>query len=148
MNQGKIVQSGSAEEVFHNPGSEFVARFTGVKNYFAARLYREEDRQYGELASGQVLRLNTEEPEGNGFVILRGEDIFLSLEDLPSSATNRMKGQIIEISPSPFGFEVLIDTGTRFYARITRESLQNLELRAGKEIWISFKAANVKFVRV
>jgi molybdopterin-binding protein len=148
INQGKIVQSGSAEEVFHNPGSEFVARFTGVKNYFAARLYREQDRQYGELDNGQVLRLNTEEPEGKGFVILRGEDIFISLENIPTSATNQMKGQIIEISPSPFGFEVLIDAGTRFYARITRESLQNLALREGKEIWISFKAANVKFVRV
>jgi molybdopterin-binding protein len=148
LNQGKIVQMGTAEEVFHNPGSEFVARFTGVKNYFAARLYREQDRQYGELDNGQVLRLNTEEPEGKGFVILRGEDIFISLDNLPTSATNQLKGQIIEISPSPFGFEVLVDTGTRFYARITRESLQNLALREGKEIWISFKAANVKFVRV
>ena len=148
MNQGKIVQSGSAEAVFHNPGSEFVARFTGVKNYFAARLYREEDRQYGELENGQVLRLNTEEPEGKGFVILRGEDIFISLENLPTSATNQLLGQIIEISPSPFGFEILVDTGTKFYVRITRESLQNLALRPGKEIWISFKAANVKFVRV
>jgi len=148
INKGKIVQSGPPEEVFHNPGSEFVARFTGVKNYFAARLYREEDRQYGELENGQVLRLNTEEPEGKGFVILRGEDIFISLENLPTSATNQLRGRIIEIGPSPFGFEVLIDTGTRFYARITRESLQNLALRPGKEIWISFKAANVKFVRV
>ena len=148
INQGKIVQLGSAEEVFHNPGSEFVARFTGVKNYFAARLYREQDRQYGELENGQVLRLNTEEPEGKGFAILRGEDIFISLENLPTSATNQMKGLILEISPSPFGFEVLVDAGTRFYARITRESLQNLALREGKEIWISFKAANVKFVRV
>jgi molybdopterin-binding protein len=148
INQGRIVQSGSADEVFHNPGSEFVARFTGVKNYFTARLYREQDRQYGELENGQVLRLNTEEPEGKGYVIIRGEDIFISLENLPTSATNQLKGQIIEISPSPFGFEILIDTGTRFYARITRESLQHLELRPGKEIWISFKAANVKFVRV
>ena len=148
INQGKIIQIGPADEVFHTPGSEFVARFTGVKNYFAARLYREQDRQYGELENGQVLRLNTEEPEGKGFVLLRGEDIFISLNDLPTSATNQMKGQIIEISPSPFGFEVLVDTGTRFYARITRESLQNLALRPGKEIWISFKAANVKFVRV
>jgi molybdopterin-binding protein len=119
-----------------------------VKNYFAARLYREMDRQYGELENGQVLRLNTEEPEGKGFVILRGEDIFISLENLPTSATNQMIGQILEINPSPFGFEVLVDTGTRFYARITRESLQNLALREGKEVWISFKAANVKFVRV
>jgi molybdopterin-binding protein len=148
MNQGKIVQSGTPEDVFHNPGSEFVARFTGVKNYFAARLYREEDRQYGELENGQVLRLNTEEPEGKGFVILRGEDIFISLEKLPTSATNQLLGQIVEIGPSPFGFEVLVDTGTKFYARITRESLQNLALRPGKQIWISFKAANVKFVRV
>lgn len=148
INQGKIIQIGAADEVFHQPGSEFVARFTGVKNYFAARLYREMDRQYGELENGQVLRLNTEEPEGKGFVILRGEDIFISLENLPTSATNQMIGQILEINPSPFGFEVLVDTGTRFYARITRESLQNLTLRPGKEVWISFKAANVKFVRV
>ena len=148
LNQGRIIQIGPAEEVFHQPGSEFVARFTGVKNYFPARLYREQDRQYGELENGQVLRLNTEEPEGKGFVLLRGEDIFISLNDLPTSATNQMKGQIIEISPSPFGFEVLINTGTLFYALITRESLQNLLLREGKEVWISFKAANVKFVRV
>jgi len=148
INQGRIIQIGPAGEVFHQPGSEFVARFTGVKNYFPARLYREQDRQYGELENGQVLRLTTEEPEGKGFILLRGEDIFISLNDLPTSATNQMKGQIIEISPSPFGFEVLIDAGTRFYARITRESLQNLALREGKEVWISFKAANVKFVRV
>jgi molybdopterin-binding protein len=79
---------------------------------------------------------------------LRGEDIFISLENLPTSATNQFLGQIIEISPSPFGFEILVETGNRFYARITRESLQNLALHTGKEIWISFKAANVKFVRV
>jgi molybdopterin-binding protein len=148
MNQGKIVQLGPADEVFHQPGSEFVARFTGIKNYFPARLYREQDRQYGELANGLVLRLTTEEPEGKGFVLLRGEDIFISLSDLPTSATNQFKGVILEISPSMFGFEVQIDAGTLFYARITRESVQNLGLHEGKEVWISFKASNVRFVRV
>jgi molybdopterin-binding protein len=148
INQGKIIQLGLADEVFHHPGSEFVAKFTGIKNYFPARLYREQDRQYGELENGQVLRLTTEEPEGKGFVLLRGEDIFISLNNLPTSATNQLKGQITDIIPSIFGFEVLVDTGTPFYARITRESLQNLALREGKEVWISFKASNVKFVRV
>jgi molybdopterin-binding protein len=148
INQGRIIQIGPAEEVFHKPGSEFVARFTGVKNYFPARLYREEDRQYGELENGQVVRLTTSESEGKGFVLLRGEDIFISLTDLPTSATNQFKGRILEINPSPFGFEILIDTGTRYYALITRESLQNLALRPDKEVWISFKAANVRFVRV
>jgi molybdopterin-binding protein len=148
MNQGKIVQMGLADEVFHQPGSEFVARFTGIRNFFPARLYREQDRQYGELENGQVFRLNSDEPEGKGFVLLRGEDIFLSLTDLPTSATNHFKGIIEEISPSPFGFEILVNSGTKLYARITRESLQSLALRPGKEVWVSFKAANVRFVRV
>jgi molybdopterin-binding protein len=148
INKGKIIQLGRADEVFHQPGSEFVARFTGIKNFFPARLYREQDRQYGELMNGQILRLTTEEPEGKGFVLLRGEDIFISLNDLPTSATNQLKGRIVDISPSIFGFEVQVDTGTLFYARITRESLQNLGLREGKEVWISFKASNVRFVRV
>jgi molybdate/tungstate transport system ATP-binding protein len=148
MNQGKIVEIGAASKVFHQPDSEFAAKFTGIKNYFPARLYREQDRQYGELESGTVIRLNTEEPEGKGFILLKGEDIFISLSDLPTSATNQFKGAIKDISPSIFGFEVMVDTGTLFYARITRESVQNLGLHEGKEIWISFKASNVRFVRV
>jgi molybdopterin-binding protein len=148
MHLGRIVQQGFADEVFHQPGSEFVARFTGIRNFFPARLYREQDRQYGELDNGMVVRLNSEEPEGKGYVLLRGEDIFISLADLPTSATNQFKGIIEDISPSVFGFEISVNSGARFYARITRESLQNLELRQGKEVWISFKAANVRFVRV
>jgi molybdopterin-binding protein len=148
LDQGRIIQSGPADHVFHHPESEFMARFTGVKNYFPAKLYREQERQYGELANGQLIRLNTTEPEGNGFVLVRGEDIFVTLEKLPTSATNQFSGTITAINPSPFGFEVLVDTGTLFYVNITRESLQTLALRTGKEVLISFKASNARFVRV
>jgi molybdate/tungstate transport system ATP-binding protein len=148
LDKGRIVQSGLADEVFHHPGSEFIARFTGIKNYFPAKLYREQDKQYGELENGQLIRLNTSEPEGSGFVLVRGEDIFISLEKLPTSATNLFMGQITAINPSPFGFEVLVQTGTLFYVNITRDSLQSLALRTGKEVWISFKASNARFVRV
>ena len=148
LHQGKIVQIGPAEEVFHQPGSEFVARFAGIRNFFPARLFREQDRQYGELDNGMVIRLTTEEPEGKGFVLLRGEDIFISMNNLPTSATNQFHGFIRDISPSIFGFEIMVDAGTLFYARITRESVQNMGLREGIEVWISFKAANVRFVRV
>ena len=34
LDQGRIIQSGPADQVFHHPESEFMARFTGVKNYF------------------------------------------------------------------------------------------------------------------
>lgn len=148
IHQGKIIQKGTSDEVFHQPGSEFVARFTGIRNYFPARLFHEMDRQYGELGNGIVFRLTSTEPEGKGFILLRGEDIIISLTDLPTSATNQFKGIIEDISPSPFGFELQVNIGIKLFARITRESLQNLSLREGKEVWVSFKASNVRFVRV
>jgi molybdopterin-binding protein len=147
FDQGRVVQSGPAEEVFHHPGTEFVARFTGIRNYFPARLFREEDRQYAELENGQLIRLTTAEPEGTGIVMVKGEDILLSLEQLPSSATNQFEGRIKEITPYPFGFEVEVDAGTVFTARITRESLQYLALKPGKKVWLSFKASSARFVR-
>lgn len=148
LDQGALIQSGTAEEVFHHPGSEFLARFTGIKNYFPAKLFREEDRQYGQLENGQLIRVNTAELEGPGFVLVRGEDIFITLEKLPTSAINQFKGTIAEINPSPFGFEVIVDTGTVYFVKITRDSLQSLELRQGKEVWISFKASNARFVGI
>lgn len=148
LDRGRLIQSGTAEQVFHHPGSEFMARFTGIKNYFPARLFREEDRQYGQLDNGQLIRLNTSEPEGPGFVLVRGEDIIITLQQLPTSAMNQFRGIIAEIHPSPFGFEIVVDSGTLFYVKITRDSLQSLELRTGKEVWISFKASNAKFVGI
>lgn len=148
MNNGKIIQSGPADEVFHHPGSEFAARFTGIRNYFPAKLYREMERQYAELENGLVLRLTTEETAGKGYVMIRGEDIFMALENLPTSATNQFKAEITDIEPCAAGFEIKVDAGIPLYARITRESLQNLGLRTGKTVWVSFKASSVRFVRV
>ena len=34
IQQGEIIQQGSAEDVFHHPANEFIARFTGTVNYF------------------------------------------------------------------------------------------------------------------
>jgi len=36
--EGQIIQTGTPKEVFHNPGSKFVANFTGIKNFYNALL--------------------------------------------------------------------------------------------------------------
>jgi len=38
MNQGRIEQTGTPEEVFHNPSNEFVMRFLGEVNVFRGRI--------------------------------------------------------------------------------------------------------------
>jgi len=146
--EGKIIQSGLAVEVFHHPRSEFVARFTGIRNYFPVVLHTHNDRQSARLNNGQEIRVQSEETDGGGFILLKSEDIVVSNEELDSSATNRFRGKIIEIFPALQGYELLVDAGQEFYVKITRESLSHLDLKEGKEIWISFKASGVRFVKM
>ena len=43
MNQGKVIQIGTPEEVFYNPADEFVARSVGFKNIFRGIITRENN---------------------------------------------------------------------------------------------------------
>lgn len=146
VHRGRIVQSGPAGEVFHRPGSEFVARFTGIKNYFPARLDTRSGPGKAILADGQEIWLFSSENDGEGFVLIPGEEIILSREKIESSAANHWKGRITEIFTIPGGSEVLVDAGIPLYVRITKESVEKLELEPGKDVWLSFKASGVRFI--
>jgi molybdopterin-binding protein len=146
INHGKIIQQGQADEVFHRPGSEFIARLTGIRNFYPAELYQENGLDFVILESGMKLRLVTNESIGKGMVLIRGEDIVLSMDKLVTSASNHFKGKILEMNPSVYGYEIQIDAGIDFYVRITRESVENLSLKEGLTVWLSIKATNVKFI--
>jgi molybdopterin-binding protein len=148
VNQGRIVQSGPADEVFHRPGSEFVARFTGIKNYFPACLDTSSGPGKVKLPGGQEIMIISSEKDGDGFVLIPGEEIILSKERLESSAVNQWKGIISEFITIPGGVEVVVDAGVPVYVKITRESLENLQLEQGKDVWLSFKASGVRFISV
>jgi len=147
MNKGRIIQSGRAREVFQKPGSEFVARFTGIKNYFEARLESVDGVHCAQLPGGQRIKLLTDEADGEGFVMVPAEEIILSLYRFESSAVNQWKGKVTEIFDASRGFEVKVDAGLPLYVTISRESLDYLELEIGKEVWVSFKASGVRFVK-
>jgi molybdopterin-binding protein len=146
IHKGVIIQSGTPAEVFLHPKSEFVAHFIGVKNFFGARLVTENQVTFATTGNNIPVRVVTEEPDGDGFILIRGEDVLLSSLPVETSATNNFRGTIVEIVPSAGGVEVTIDAGIELHALITRESLASLDLEAGKDCWVHFKATAVRFV--
>src|SRR4030095_14904669 len=50
MNQGTVVQEGTAEDLYHRPASEFVARFVGRVNLVVGRI---------EAVTGDTLKIAT-----------------------------------------------------------------------------------------
>jgi molybdopterin-binding protein len=146
IHQGNIIQSGTPAEVFHHPKSEFIAHFIGVKNFFGASIVTENQVTFAHTNNNILIRIVTDIPDGDGFILVRGEDILLSAVPVETSATNNFKGTIVEIVPNAGGVEVTIDTGIELHALITLESLATLELESGKECWVHFKATAVRFV--
>jgi molybdopterin-binding protein len=146
IHDGSIIQEGTPDEVFRTPKSEFVAHFTGARNFFKARLTGDTNNSTALAENVLPVRLITPETGPEGFILIRCEDIILSNGPIDSSATNNFEGTITEIIPGIRGIDVVIKAGVTFHALITDDSLHHLELTEGKKIWIHFKATAVRFI--
>jgi molybdopterin-binding protein len=150
LHEGRIIQSGTADEVFHHPRSEFVAHFIGIRNFFPATIA--EVAEYPEnIAMAKVtdkirVALIPGKYNSKGFVMIRGEDVIISKEKPHTSAVNNFEGTITEIHPGIHGMELHLDIGVHLVAVITKQSLNNLMLSEGDKIWTSFKASAVRFI--
>lgn len=149
IQNGKIIQSGNPKEVLHNPKNEFIANFSGIKNFFSVYIYFDESESVSKAKIGENLEisLHTNDANINGHIVIDSENIFISEEKINSSAINNFWGTITDIFPTRLGIEVVVDIGVEFYVVVTKASSLKLELNTGKKIWISFKASSVKFIK-
>ena len=149
INKGKLLQIGSIKEVFSRPTTKFTANLAGIQNFFRANLITIENKKTKKAILESIIEIDilSEDLDGEGFVIIRSEDIILSKEFHESSARNNFKGKILTITPERSGYEIIIDVSIKFTAIITENSLEFLKLTEGDEIWISFKASSIQFIK-
>jgi molybdopterin-binding protein len=140
VNEGQIVQIGSAEEIFRKPNSEFVAHFVGTRNVFQGEIHPEDDGH-------RMLHLDEREIAvvtnltGQVHCSIRPEDIIISRDPLRSSARNCFRGQIVSIANRGMVVYVTVRVPPDFICVITRRSLEEIELEEGQEVYVAFKAS-------
>jgi molybdopterin-binding protein len=150
IENGQLIQTGSPKEVFSNPASEFVARFSGVRNLFACRVKQGENQpglRHAVVDGLGMIHFIGQASDEQGFVMVPQEDIFLSPKALETSAQNQFRGIIKEAHLSRGYMEVVVDAGVDFLVLVSRNSFDKLQLNPGKEIWLSFKASAARFIR-
>ena len=139
MNGGRIEQAGSMEDIFQRPESTMVADFVGMKNLFAVTLH-------DEIATieGLQIQLGHNYGDGHRYIAIRPEDIVLSTEQLHSSMRNRFCGQIVQIIPQGFYYEIhIVVDRVKFCALVTKGALLEMELQEGMEIFLFFKSTAI-----
>jgi molybdopterin-binding protein len=160
MEGGRVVQVDSPERIFMYPRSEFVARFTGIRNFFRGRI-RREGAAGGAGTSGtagaagepgealfesgpMVFHVTTDLASGPGTAVIRSEDVTISALPPQTSARNVFEGTIIDICRNRLGTEIVIDAGRELAALVTPDSAERLGLAVGGRVYASMKATAIQ----
>ncbi|MFP4690678.1 MAG: ABC transporter ATP-binding protein [Bacteroidales bacterium] len=149
IEQGKLIQTGTPDQVFRHPKTEFVARFSGIKNLFRCRI-KQSNGQTGmhHAIVGDKLSIGflADNGKDEGYVMIPQEDIIISESPLETSAVNSYRGLIREVYLCGAGMEVVVEAGAEFVVSVSRQSVEKMELSPGKTVWITFKASAVRFI--
>ncbi len=135
---GEIVQYGEPDFVFNNPVDKRIAEFLGFTNLFSGRI---------ENNLLKISGINIITPVKNcekAYIAIRSDEILLSEQRLKSSARNIFKGRVKSIIKRNSLIELLINAGIDFKVEITKRSFEEMKIKQGKELWLTFKVSSIK----
>jgi tungstate transport system ATP-binding protein len=150
MNEGKILQIGSPEEVANHPVNELVASFMGVETILTGKVIKRNGGTFIASIEGQEIEAVGDAHLRESVVLcVRPENVTLSIRPSQegTSARNVFPGKILKIISLGLYQKVQLDCGFPLVAYVTNHSLEELSLVEGKEVRASFKATAVTVIR-
>jgi molybdate transport system ATP-binding protein len=150
LEEGRVTQSGTPEQLRNAPRTSYVADLVGV-NLFAGRL-EPLDAGAGSVvtSTGSVVVPWPDdlprEPVDGVLAVLRPSDVVLHTSKPEGSARNVVHGRVAEIAIEGERARVRLAGAPLVVAEITLGSVDRLGLREGGDVWASFKAVEVRLV--
>jgi molybdate transport system ATP-binding protein len=146
LEDGRVAQAGSREELLRHPRSPFVAELIGT-NLFTGRAAESSSAAAGTIRTPEgVVMVGDEGGPGTVYLTVSPRDIMLSRMPPEGSLQNIFSGSIVELIPEPPGGErvrVVLDTRPALVAEVTREAVAALGLAEGEPVYAAFKATGV-----
>lgn len=148
LSQGRVLQSGSPQEVFSRPGGADVARIVGVETVVEGRIVESAEGLATVQVAGATLRALAEaQTEADVFVCIRAEDVLLEATETGRiSARNQLTGKVREVRRLGSLVRVELDCGFPLSAVVTRSAADDLQLAPGAPVVAAIKAGAVHLV--
>lgn len=149
LEDGRVTQTGTPEEIRRAPRTSFAADLVGV-NFFAGRL-EPAGEGAGRLVTpvGEVVVAWPSDRRGpsEGVIgVLRPMDVSLHLQRPEGSARNVLRGRVAGIDVAGDRARVQVRSTPPLVAEVTLGSIARLDLVEGADVWASFKAVEVELL--
>jgi molybdate transport system ATP-binding protein len=146
VENGRVTQAGSREELLRRPRSRYVAELIGT-NLFVGRWAMPIGERPVVRTSEGALEVGSAPREGAVFATVSPREITLSLTPPAGSAQNVFAGPVLEVAPEPPAGErvrVVVGTEPLIVAEVTETAVESLGLREGMLVHAAFKATGVQ----
>jgi ABC-type Fe3+/spermidine/putrescine transport system ATPase subunit len=146
VHQGAIVQVGTPETVFGNPVNAFMAAFTGIRNFFHARLKIMNNATFAVIGEKIEIPIKGHFAETEIRLMIRADEVNISLAPVLEKGITCFPGLIAEIIPCRTGLDLVVDIGIEIHTQTSSEVIQALNLQTGSACWVAFCDETVKIV--
>ena len=143
MNQGRLVQDGSSEDLYYRPANAFVAQFIGRVNMVRARVLEAKETEITVEALGTKLTLGRggvkAEAGGDLTLVLRPESVELER----AAGSGRVRGKILSRTFLGEKLEYLIQCGEARLQVLGMDRGRGSSPREGEEVSLKFHEATI-----
>jgi molybdate transport system ATP-binding protein len=150
LENGVLVQEGTAEEVRRRPRSPYAASLIGL-NLVRGKLALRRERSLVRGPWGELVVMRPRDDDGESLddgaeVIgtIHPRAIAISKETPSGSPRNVSRGEILSIDMDADRVRLTLATSPRLTAEITTETLLEMKLKEGDMVWASIKAAEIR----
>jgi len=145
---GKILQTGSPDEIFCLPKDTEVAEFVGVENILKGVIVEKDDNLVTIQVNDCTVQAISDYGIGEAvYALIRPEDITFTLAKGKTSARNVFQGKITKIASIGPIARIEVDCGFPLLGTITKRSAEDIGLKTGTRISASSKATAVHVIK-
>jgi spermidine/putrescine transport system ATP-binding protein len=151
MNEGRVEQIGSPEEIYHEPDTEFVAGFIGMANLLPASIERRDgELLVARIPGDRVVRAPAVEgldPGGRAMLMIRPERMHLRIDE-PPAGTASVPAEVVDlVFQGPIvRFDLRALDGSPLVAHVGPEDDLPL-LRPGDRVWAGWEPEAGRLLR-
>ena len=137
LEDGRIAQQGTLDEVASRPQSQYVADLVGMN------LYRGTARERRLTVAGGGFVTFTQDLAGDVFALVHPRAVSLHLQEPEGSPRNVWQGRVAAVERTADRIRVRVDSAPPVIAEITPAALSELGLVTGTPLWATVKATEV-----